>query len=93
MKAAVAKVASFSPNNGGSALNSFGDVLFAGGSGRQALSTGGGGGGSNLPQTPGSGGSGVVVVKAIQNAVSTTGSPSNPSTGIYIFNNTGSITF
>ncbi len=38
--------AAFSPNNGGSALNSFGDVLFAGGSGRQALSTGGGGGGS-----------------------------------------------
>ena len=38
--------AAFSPNNGGSGLNSFGDVLFAGGSGRQALSSGGGGGGS-----------------------------------------------
>jgi hypothetical protein len=35
----------------------------------------------------------VVIIKAPVNAASTTGSPSNPSTGIYIFNGDGSITF
>lgn len=35
------------PNNGGSLLNSFGDIVFAGGNGYQGSSTGGGGGGSS----------------------------------------------
>jgi hypothetical protein len=35
----------------------------------------------------------VVVIKAAQAAVATTGSPSNPSLGIYIFTGDGSITF
>jgi hypothetical protein len=39
------------------------------------------------------GGSGIVVISSSRVAASTTGSPSNPSTGLYIFNGDGSITF
>ena len=52
---------------------------------------GGSGGGENIQGTAGS--SGTVVIKAPIQASSTTGSPSNPSTGVYIFNGNGSITF
>ena len=52
---------------------------------------GGSGGGENIQGTAGS--SGVVVIKANVQAASTTGSPSNPSTGIYVFTGNGSITF
>jgi hypothetical protein len=57
--------------------------------------TGGGSGGAygQSGGTSKSGGSGVVIVKAGIAASSTTGSPSNPSFGIYIFNGDGSITF
>ena len=52
---------------------------------------GGSGGGENIQGTAGS--SGIVVIKAAVQASSTTGSPSNPSTGVYIFNGNGTITF
>lgn len=52
---------------------------------------GGSGGGENIQGTAGS--SGIVVIKAPVQASSTTGSPSNPSTGVYIFSGNGSITF
>ena len=55
----------------------------------------GGGGGSNgsNDSNRATGGSGIVVINAGVAASSTTGSPSNPSTGVYIFTGTGSITF
>jgi len=87
-------------NAGGSGGGGFGGGGPASGSATNGAAgtanTGGGGGavnnyGSFKNGRPG--GSGIVVIKASQNAVSTTGSPSNPSTGIYIFNGDGSITF
>ena len=55
---------------------------------------GGGGAGNGGPYKGGyNGGKGIVVVKTDRPAVSTTGSPSNPSLGLYIFNSDGSITF
>ena len=87
-------------NAGGSGGGGFGGGGPASGSATNGAAgtanTGGGGGAVNNYgsfQRGRPGGSGIVVIKAGQQAVSTTGSPSNPSTGIYIFNGDGSITF
>ena len=56
---------------------------------------GGGGGGNNNygnHRFGMAGGSGIVVIKLLAQAASTTGNPSNPSTGLYIFNGDGTIT-
>jgi hypothetical protein len=52
---------------------------------------GGSGGGENIQGSAGS--SGTVIIKAAVQASSISGSYSNPSTGIYIFTSSGSITF
>jgi hypothetical protein len=57
---------------------------------------GGGGGGSYTSVQPGNGGSGIVILSSERAAVSTTGSPVtsiNNGSYVYIFNNSGSITF
>lgn len=77
--------------NGGSATGGFNTPPTS-----AAANRGGGGGGASEGyggSNGTAGGSGIVVISAPQAAVSTTGSPSNPSLGLYIFNSSGSITF
>ena len=61
-----------------------------------AANLGGGGGGSEFGANSGSGGSGVVIIRTLATAASTTGSPTVTTDGsynIYTFTGSGSITF
>lgn len=74
-----------------------GNTNGAAGTAGTANTGGGGGGGANVTQGNGAaGGSGVVILRALQAAASTTGSPTYTTSGsyhIYQFNGDGSITY
>jgi hypothetical protein len=80
---------------GGTGGSDFGPSGTDGGAGE--ANKGGGGGGTRGPAaTPGAGGSGVVILRTLATAASTTGSPSVTTDGshnVYTFTGSGSITF
>ena len=89
--------------SGGNAGGAGGGGLGGGGNSSSSLpiptagtaNLGGGGGGNNnygSHRFGMAGGSGIVVIKLAAAAASTTGSPVNPSTGVYVFNNNGTLT-